>query len=413
MRTLIAAGLAVLLCTACTDSAPPGAVAGGEQRVNTYTQDAQQRPAAAGNGLGQSVVVWESYGQDGSHFGIFGQRYDQGQPAGSEFQINTFTVGRQSMPSVAMDGSGNFVVVWRSSLQNGPGGTIYGQRYNADGSRAGSEFRIGPSNSNRDSQSEPSVAMNAAGQFAVSWSNRELGLLDTIQGNNNNEKLFLESRAYGADGTARTLMPVRVADADNGDIAPRASRTAIDASGNFAVAWIGGDEVAAAIRARHFGSNGNATSAAYDVSVARADAAIDLPTIAMMPSGSFAIAWEAFTFGNAPLGIFFRRYSGPQSAVAPAQLLASPAAGLIERAAMTVNSDGTYFLAAQADNRVYLTRIGTDGTVRHPVLASNSRFASLFPTVASSTADQLIIAWQSLDQDGSGRGIYLREAKLR
>jgi len=40
---------------------------------------------------------------------------------GSEFQVNTYTTGAQYFPSVAMDATGNFVVVWTSSGQDGDG----------------------------------------------------------------------------------------------------------------------------------------------------------------------------------------------------------------------------------------------------------------------------------------------------
>jgi hypothetical protein len=43
--------------------------------VNTYTTDAQFGPAVASDASGNFVVVWQSYNQDGSHDGVFGQRF--------------------------------------------------------------------------------------------------------------------------------------------------------------------------------------------------------------------------------------------------------------------------------------------------------------------------------------------------
>src|SRR5262245_37811447 len=37
---------------------------------------------------------------------------------GPEFQVNTYTANGQSLPAVAADGNGNFVVVWQSSGQD-------------------------------------------------------------------------------------------------------------------------------------------------------------------------------------------------------------------------------------------------------------------------------------------------------
>ena len=50
--------------------------AGGEFRVNTYTTNYQDSARAAMEPDGDFVVVWESYTQDGSGFGVLGQRFD-------------------------------------------------------------------------------------------------------------------------------------------------------------------------------------------------------------------------------------------------------------------------------------------------------------------------------------------------
>ena len=91
---------------------------GGEFRVNTYTTGSQHESSVASDAAGNFVVVWQDGivfgdGQDGSSYGIFGQRYDNsGNRLGTEFQVNTHTTGTQLRPSVASDATGNFVVVW-------------------------------------------------------------------------------------------------------------------------------------------------------------------------------------------------------------------------------------------------------------------------------------------------------------
>jgi hypothetical protein len=40
-------------------------------------------------------------------------------PVGDEMAVNTFTTGSQSSPSVAGDASGNFIVVWESRSTEG------------------------------------------------------------------------------------------------------------------------------------------------------------------------------------------------------------------------------------------------------------------------------------------------------
>src|SRR3954453_21381828 len=79
----------------------------------------------------------------------FGNHLSGVGPLGPEFRVNTTTAGTQSLNggfrgwgeqnTVAMDGSGNFVVVWEG---NGPGDAdgIFGQRYTAAGAARGGEF---------------------------------------------------------------------------------------------------------------------------------------------------------------------------------------------------------------------------------------------------------------------------------
>ena len=92
---------------------------------------------------GGFVVTWSSDGQDGSGYGIYGQRYAaDGSPVGDEFHANTYTTNDQVFSSVTALNDGGFVVTWSSDGQDGSGYGIYGQRYAADGTPVGSEFRV-------------------------------------------------------------------------------------------------------------------------------------------------------------------------------------------------------------------------------------------------------------------------------
>ena len=112
-----------------------GSTLGGEFRVNTTVPGSQQEAAVAADGLGNFVVVWASSGQDGSNYGVFGQRFNSvGTPFGGEFQVNTYTTNQQREPAVAADGAGNFVVSWISYGQDdGSNWGVYAQRFLSTG----------------------------------------------------------------------------------------------------------------------------------------------------------------------------------------------------------------------------------------------------------------------------------------
>jgi hypothetical protein len=146
-----------------------GSPLGAEFRVNSYTTDHEAYPAVASDANGNFVVVWSSYGgQDGSGTGVFGRRFDSGgNPLGSDFPINSYTTANQSSPHVATDAGGNFVVVWKSYGQDGSLDGIFGQRFDASGARQGGEFQVNSYTTYH--QQGPTVASDEAGNFAVVW----------------------------------------------------------------------------------------------------------------------------------------------------------------------------------------------------------------------------------------------------
>src|SRR6266540_2050668 len=157
--------LALLPATAWAQGNPVGP----EFRVNTYTTSAQFVPFVSADPSGNFVVAWTSANQDGDQNGVFAQRYAaSGAALGTEFRVNTFTAGYQAEPAVAADASGNFVVVWASQIQDGSGFGIFGQRYGSSGAPVGPEFRVNTFTTN-DQGRYLSVASDPSGNFVVAW----------------------------------------------------------------------------------------------------------------------------------------------------------------------------------------------------------------------------------------------------
>src|SRR5262245_30953055 len=171
-------------------------LAGHEFQVNVATTGAQQRPSIVVRPNGDFVVVFESYGSDGSYTGIVGRRFDAtGAALGGEFQVNTTTTDDQYRPSVAADAKGNFVVVWV-----GPDGSskgVFGQRFDAAGARRGAEFQINTYTTGTQGLSGragPLVASAADGRFVVAW---------TSNTGTDGSDASVEARRYDAAGIAQ------------------------------------------------------------------------------------------------------------------------------------------------------------------------------------------------------------------
>src|SRR5258706_261095 len=111
-----------------------GQAVGSEFLVNFHITNSQRSPSVASDSSGSFVVVWSSYDHDAASCGVFGQRSaSAGAPLGTEFRVNTYTTSEQRGRSVASDSSGSFVVVWQSGAQDGSAYGVFGQRFGSAG----------------------------------------------------------------------------------------------------------------------------------------------------------------------------------------------------------------------------------------------------------------------------------------
>src|SRR5215470_4562967 len=135
---------------------------GPEFRVNTYATSAQTNTSVAIDSSGNFVVVWQSRDQAGlGTYAVFGQRYDSsGARLGAEFRVSTSTVD-QKYPRVAARGTGDFVVVW----QTGAYPAAMARRFASSGAPLDVEFKANASGA----ASSPRVASNAVGDVVIVW----------------------------------------------------------------------------------------------------------------------------------------------------------------------------------------------------------------------------------------------------
>lgn len=146
-----------------------GAKDGAEFQVNTYTAIDQMNPAVAALTEGGFVVTWNSKGQDGQNYGIYGQRYaTSGAKDGTEFQVNTYPKQFKVCPAIAALTNGEFVVVWDSEEQDGSGFGVYGQRCASSGAKIDYEFQV--NTYTKSHQMASAIAALTNGGFVVTWS---------------------------------------------------------------------------------------------------------------------------------------------------------------------------------------------------------------------------------------------------
>ena len=136
----------------------------GEIQVNTYTENKQSNATVRVDGEGDFVIVWHSLGQDGYLYGIRARRFSSaGVPVGGELQVSAFTNRSDAQASMAIDGSGDFVVAWHDAVNN----NILARRFSSAGIAQTSDFLVNTYTPNV--QGFAAVAARFDGNFVVAW----------------------------------------------------------------------------------------------------------------------------------------------------------------------------------------------------------------------------------------------------
>ena len=318
-----------------------------EFRVNTHTTGDQALPSVAGLSGGGFVVIWQSVSQDGSGWGVYGQRFSAARElVGSEFRVNTHTPGQQWLASVAGLSDGGFVVTWTSSYsQDGSGSGVYGQLYSAAGAPVGSEFRVNTYTTfNQDS---PSIAGLSDGGFVVTWrSDRQDGSGDGVFG----------QRYSAAGGVVGGEFRVNTTTA-NGQWAPSVAGLG---NGGFVVTWTSccQDGSSVGVYGQRYSAAGAPLGSEFRVNKTTAGQQWQ-PSVAALSDGDFVVTWQSADQDGSGYGVYGKRYSATGTLVAS------------EFRANTYTAD-------DQDS----------------------------PSVAALSDGGFVVTWQSLNQDGSIYGVY-------
>jgi hypothetical protein len=116
---------------------------GAEFVVNNNTINTQSNPHVAIKSNGEFIVVWDSWNQDGGDRGVYAQRFDVlGNKVGDEFRVNVTVAYSQAKPRVKYFSDDKFIIIWESFKQDGSGYGMYGRIFNSDGTANTNEFQI-------------------------------------------------------------------------------------------------------------------------------------------------------------------------------------------------------------------------------------------------------------------------------
>lgn len=329
-----------------------GEALGQEFLINTTTSNGQGLGEVAALPFGGFVVSWVSDGQDGSLHGIFAQMYDQNAtPVGGEFQVNTTWGNEQFAPQVTGLSGGNFVVTWNSLGQDGDGYGVFGQMFDFWGSAIGGEFQVNTKTAS--TQSVDNVKALSDGGFIVTYRSEVadsggfgvvaqrfdqngtmVGREQLINANEAGDQ-FAASVAELADGNVLFVYIDNNQDGDSGGIYGRImdagnqflsaefrlnETTAFDQSypqvaampdGGFVAVWqsLGHDGFGYGIYVRRYDAQGQAIGVAEELVNTTTAGHQSNPVIAVLDSGGFMITWTDDTIESSTDGVRVQFYA--------------------------------------------------------------------------------------------------------
>ncbi|HEY6565187.1 MAG TPA: putative Ig domain-containing protein, partial [Pirellulaceae bacterium] len=337
--------------------------------------------------------MWQSLGQDGSGWGVYGQRFDaEGNRVGGEFLVNGTTLGHQWHPDVAIRSDGTFAVTWEG---RGSGDTdgIHAREFNALGVATGGEFLV--NTTTRGNQSHPAIVavVNDVARYLIGWHGRgdgdsfgaytreishsttsERRLNDDDGGNqkfvnlaiNGDHAIAVWQDTNGDDaGTAVRIQRLELTnamDADPNRLRPMGGDLVANLSGNgpqqgpvaavfdngsFVAAWFGrGQEDGSGVYARRFGNDGVALSSELTVNPT-AEGLQAKPSVAQV-GDDFAIAWHGR--GDADrFGVYARILNGPVQPNSPPTVITPLADQSVNEATAFTFNASTAFSDPDAD----------------------------------------------------------------
>jgi hypothetical protein len=367
-----------------------------EFQANTHTTWNQKNAAVAIDGQGNFVVVWYSYRQDDDSGGIFGQRFDpNGIPIDDEFQINTETSGNQAEPSVAMNTAGDFIVAWQS-----PGideEDIFIQRFDPNGQKVGDEFLV--NTYTQGQQLCPKVVMNSDGAFAVVW-----------EGDKPESKITIIScQLFDANGLAFSE-EFNV----NTPAACRYPDIAMAPNGNFTIVWLQGGNQKYSIWAQMYTADCTAEIEPFEASTINFSS-VTRPSIAMDVNGYFVVTWDGDPV-KAGLDDIHARLFDPNGTPFGEQFIVNTSLAEAQcYPQVAMNNKGEFVIVWESEIESQTTERDISGqrfdSFGQPIgdeflINTYVEGDQRYPDIALNDKGDFVTVWQSDGQDDSRFGIF-------
>jgi len=369
-----------------------GTALGGNFKVNDEQEtEEKDHPSVSIDSCGNFVIVWAD--KRGSPWDIYGQRFlNDGTAQGNNFKIND-DIGNywQYWPTSSCDRNGNLIVSWVDQRNNSDR-QIYAQRFSADGTALGNNFKVN-TDTGGTNHIRPDIATDGNCNFIITWEDNRNGYFDIFAQRYLNDGSVLGDNFKINDDTSNTSQ-----------CNPSISS---DLEGNFTVCWEDNRNDYNDVYARRYSSDGTPLAGDFKVNTDFTSNHQINSVIAADDSMNFLICWEDHRFGfNGE--IFAQSYLNDGTPV-DVNFKVNDDEGSENQQWSSIAIDSSEnFIITWADNRfedngIYAQRFSSDGTAvgnNFKVNDDTGDNYALMPSVAANSDGSFVITWSDFRSGG-------------
>ena len=359
-------------------------------KVNDDIGGTQYGASIACDSLGNFVVVWMD-GRNGN-WDIYGQRYNnQAGPQGSNFRVNDDAGTEiQWAPTVGVASNGSFIVTWEDQRYD-PEIDIYAQRYNASGTRIGSNFQV--NDVGTASQNSPVVAIDRNGNFIITWTDYRDGNYD------------IYCRRYDASGN-----PLGVSFRVNDDAGIQNQTGPVivtTPNSDFWIAWSDARNIHTDVYAQHYNSSGLPIGSNFLINDDFASSQQRVSMNAIDGQGNFYVIWEDERNGNTD--VYAQRFDSIGNLISN-NIRVNDDVGSAYQFYSSIGADFTgNFLTAWTDGRnssydIYCQKFDANGNRINNNLMVNDDDTNAhqwYPWVGMDSIGNGVIVWMDMRDDNA------------
>jgi hypothetical protein len=363
-----------------------GAAMGSNFKVNEEPGNEEQAdPGISIDSCGNFVIVWAD--EKSGDWDIYGQRYSaDGTALGGNFKINDDAgFELQYWPACMGDKNGNIIVSWVDKRYNDDY-DIYAQRFLQNGTPQGNNFKVS-TDAGISLQLLPDIAIDENGNFIIAWEDKRNGNWD------------IYAQRYLNDGTT---VGNNFKMNDDTPVTDQQYPTITgDLFGNFVVCWEDDRNEYTDIYAQRFASDATPLGINFQVNTDTINSYQYFPEIAADEYGNFMITWEDYQLGfNGD--IFSQSYINDGTATGENNKVNDDTGSENQFAPSIAKDSSDNFIIAWIDNRngftdIYAQRFSGDGTVVGNNFKVNDDTSAYEiydgPSAASDPAGNFVITW--------------------